>query len=240
MRPRHVGILIGASLLVLGALAAPVRAAAPAAGATIDGPCSVTATSLTAAGAQLDTLQGPATSDPANPFDVDPKGQVAWSGSGPAITTGTYQLTIYGIPIWSGTIANQDGKTSADGTLNLGDILPAGLVGVIQVGGSVSGDGGSCSGSVWIRISGDPLTSIPGLAGIGLAVLGLLGVATAVPGAHPFRGLLAGLLLGIGAGVIAIVFGIVPMGALTPFVAIGGGGVIGLILGLLPVGGGAA
>jgi hypothetical protein len=239
-RPHRIGILIAGSLLLLVALAGPARAADPSAGATIDGPCTVSATSTTAAGGQLDALIGPATSDSSNPFDVDPKGQVAWSGSGPAITSGTYQLTIYGVPIWSGSIDNPSGKSNADGTLDLASVLPGGLVGVVQVGGSVTGQGGSCSGSAWIKISGDPLTSIPGMGGIGLAIVGLLGVATAVPGAHPFRGLLAGLVLGLGAGVLAIVFGVVPVGALTPFVALGGGGVVGLVLGLLHVGGAAA
>lgn len=240
IRPCRLGILIAASLLLLMALVGPAGAADPPAGAAIDGPCTVMAMSGDSAGTQLDELDGPATSDAANPFDVDPKGRVAWSGTGPAITNGTYQLTIYGLPIWSGNIDNPGGKTSAEGTLDLASILPIDLVGVVQVGGSVKGGGGSCSGDAWIRISGDPLTSIPGLAGIGLAVIGLLGVLTAIPGAHPFRGLLAGLLLGIGAGILAIVFGIVPIGALTPFVALGGGGLVGLILGLLHIGGTAA
>jgi hypothetical protein len=243
IRPRRLGLLAGVGVVVLLALAGPVSAADPPAEANITGPCTLAATSTDEAGADLDTLAGPGTSDPNNPFDVDRKGSVAWSGTGPAITSGTFSVTVYGVPVWSGDIDNPDGKTSADGTLDLAEILsvvPIDLVGVVEVSGSVSGTGGSCSGSAWVRIGGDPLTSIPGLVGLGAAILGLVGVLSAVPGRHPGRGLIFGILLGLGAGVLTLVFGIVPLGSLSPVVAIVGGGLIGLVAGLLPVGGGAA
>ena len=239
-RPRRILVLAGAAVLLLLAIAAPARAADPPAGAAITGPCTLTAMSTGESSKVPDTLTGPATSDQNNPFDVDRKGSVTWTGTGPAITTGTYQLTIYGLPVWSGDIDNPGAKTSADGTLDLGDVLPIDVVGLIEVGGSVSGTGGSCSGSAWVRIGGDPLTSIPGLVGIGLGVLGLVGVLSAIPGRHAFRGLLFGLVLGLGGGILAVVFGVVPLGTVSPLVALGGGGVVGLVLGLLPVGGSAA
>ena len=239
VRRRRLLVLSGAALLLLIAIAGTARAADLPAGAAITGPCTVTATSTARSGGQPDTLTGPGTSDQNNPFDVDPKGSVAWAGTGPAITSGTYQLTIYGLPIWSGNFDNTDGKTSADGVLALGDVLPIDLVGVVEVGGSISGAGGSCSGSAWIRLAGDPLTSIPGIVGIGVGILGLVGVLGSVVGRHPFRGLLFGLILGLGGGILAIVFGVVPLGTLSPLVALGGGGVIGLVLGFLPIGGSA-
>ena len=238
VRRRRLLVLSGAPLLLLIAFAGTARAADPPAGAAITGPCTLTAVSTGKSGDELDTLTGPATSDPNNPFDVDPKGSVAWAGTGPAITSGTYQLTIYGLPIWSGDVNNTEGKTSADGVLDLGDVLPIDVAGVVEVGGSISGTGGSCSGSAWIRLAGDPLTSIPGMVGIGVGILGLVGVLSAIPGRHPFRGLLFGLVLGLGGGILAVVFGVVPVGALSPLVALGAGGVIGLVLGFLPIGGG--
>jgi hypothetical protein len=150
---------------------------------------------------------------------------------------------VYGFPILSGTIDNPAGETSADGVVDVAEILsfvPFDLVGVVEVGGGVGGTGGSCSGSAWIRIGGDPLTSVPGLVGLGAAILGLIGVLSAIPGRHPARGFLAGMLLGGGAGIRMLVFGIVPIGALSPLVAIFGGAIVGLIAGLVPVGGGAA
>ena len=123
------------------------------------------------------------------------------SSTGPAITSGTFSVTVYGVPVWSGDIDNPDGKTSADGTLDLAEtlsVVPIDLVGVVEVSGSVSGTGGSCSGSAWVRIGGDPLTSIPGLVGLGAAILGLVGVISAVPGRPPGRGLIFGIMLGLG------------------------------------------
>jgi hypothetical protein len=50
---------------------------------------------------------------------------------------------------------------------------------------------------------------------------------------HPFRGLFAGLLLGLGAAVLCVTLGIVPIGTLTPWVVIVAGVLIGLLAGLV-------
>jgi hypothetical protein len=242
IRPHRLGLLAGAGILMLLSLAGPAAAAEPIAGASIAGPCTLDALSTDAGGTDLDELAGPGTSEPTIPFDVDRSGKVAWTGTGPAITTGSWQISIYGVPlpVLSGSIDNPDGQTSADGVVLVGDILPVDIVGTFEVSGSVSGDGGSCSGSAWVRVDGNPLTSIPGIAGIGLGIVGLLTLLTSLAGRHPWRGLFGGLVLGLAVGILAIVFGIVPIGTITPWVALAGGSVIGLILGLLPIGGGAA
>ena len=110
--------------------------------------------------------------------------------------------TIYGLPIWSGDIDNTDGKTSADGVLDARR-HPADRPRQAwsRSAAASSGTGGSCSGSAWIRLAGDPLTSIPGIVGIGAGILGLVGVLSAIPGRHPFRGApLRRSLLGLGGG----------------------------------------
>jgi peptidoglycan/LPS O-acetylase OafA/YrhL len=48
---------------------------------------------------------------------------------------------------------------------------------------------------------------------------------------HPWRGVISGLILGIGLGIMSIVYGINPLGDLTPWVAL----VIGVVLGVLLV-----
>lgn len=48
---------------------------------------------------------------------------------------------------------------------------------------------------------------------------------------HPFRGLLFGLLLGLGLGLMSIIYGINSMGVLTPWAAV----VLGIVLGLIVV-----
>jgi hypothetical protein len=242
IRPRRLGLIAGAAILLLLAVAGPASAADPPAGAAITGPCTLNALSTDADGTDLDELEGPGTSDPLSPFDLDRKGKVAWTGTGPAITTGTYQVTVYGVPvpIMSGDIDNADGKTSADGVIVVADFLPIDIVGTFEVSGSVSGEGGSCSGSAWVRLDGNPLTTVPGLVGIGLAAVGLLGVLSSLRGRHPWRGLFAGLLVGLAAGILAVVFGILPIGAISLPAAVGAGSLLGLILGLLDFGGGPA
>jgi hypothetical protein len=49
---------------------------------------------------------------------------------------------------------------------------------------------------------------------------------------HPFRGLFFGLLLGLGAGALTIVYGINVLGGLTPWAAVVAGVVIGLLVAL--------
>jgi ABC-type antimicrobial peptide transport system permease subunit len=51
---------------------------------------------------------------------------------------------------------------------------------------------------------------------------------------HPFRGLFFGLLLGLGLGLMSIVYGINTVGVITPWVAILVGILIGLLVAFLP------
>ncbi len=236
---RRLALAVAAGGLLLLALAVPVLAADPS-GATLTEGCTFSATSSDAAGTEIGTITGPAASSPNAPFVVDRKGEVGWQGSAPLISKGTYGLSVFGLPVWGGEFTNDDGKTSADGTVKVADILPVDLVGVFQVSGSVKGEGGSCEGSAWLKLAGDPVTSIPGLAGLALAVLGGIGVLASIPGAHFGRGLLMGLLLGVGAAILTIVFGFMPVGAITPWVALAAGPIVGAFVGLLPIGGSSA
>jgi hypothetical protein len=51
---------------------------------------------------------------------------------------------------------------------------------------------------------------------------------------HPFRGLFSGLLLGLGAGIMTIVYGINTLGALTPWIVVVAGIVLGLAVAFIP------
>jgi hypothetical protein len=51
---------------------------------------------------------------------------------------------------------------------------------------------------------------------------------------HPFRGLFFGLLLGLGLGLMAIIYGIYILGPLTPWIIVILGLVLGLLLAFLP------
>ena len=51
---------------------------------------------------------------------------------------------------------------------------------------------------------------------------------------HPFRGLFFGLLLGIGLGLMAIIYGIYFLGPLTPWILVVLGVVVGLVMAFIP------
>jgi hypothetical protein len=51
---------------------------------------------------------------------------------------------------------------------------------------------------------------------------------------HPFRGLFFGLLLGLGLGLMAIIYGFYALGPLTPWILVILGIVLGLVLVFVP------
>jgi hypothetical protein len=159
------------------------------------------------------------------------------------MTNGTWGVSIFSLPIpgLSGSFTNDAGTTSADGSVKLGDIPLLGqFSGLVYVTGNVKGTGGACDAAMWVKLSGDPLTSIPGIVGLVFGLIGLIGVLTALPGVHPFRGLGFGLLLGVGLFLLPIVFAFMPLGQWTPWVGLVGGPVVGLVLGFIGKAGGAA
>ena len=247
MGPRFLGArrLAGAALaagLLLPLLALPALAADPGA-IDLSGGCTVTLTSTDASSTAVGTASGPGAASQGAPFVVDPKGDVAWTGTAPLIRNGSWGVSIFAIPIpgLSGTFANEDGKTSADGSVTLGDIPLLGqFAGLVYVTGSVKGEGGACDAAMWVKLGGDPVTSIPGIAGLVLGALGLLGVLGSIPGGHPFRGLGFGILLGLGLLILPIAFGFMPLGQWTPWAGLAAGPLVGLILGLVGKAGGAA
>jgi hypothetical protein len=148
--------------------------ALPAFADPITGGCTVSATS------DIDgTNVTDATS--ANPFDVDLAGNLSWTANsaGPIKNhTWVISSSIGGIPVTlaSGGDPNDAGTTTSTGAESIPDLMagleesggwPATvrpllgeLTGIFQVSGSIAGEGGSCSGSGWIRVSG--------LGGVGL------------------------------------------------------------------------
>jgi len=239
---------IGRGLAALGAVAILLALAAPALAANpgaidLSSGCTVALTATDPNGAAVGTASNPGPASQNAPFVVDPKGDVAWSGDAPLIRNGSWGVSLFSIPIpgLSGTFANTDGKTSANGSVKLGDITLFGqLAGLVYVTGNVTGEGGACNAAMWVKLNGDPLTSIPGMVGLIMGVVGLLGVLSSIFGRHPFRGLGFGILLGLGLFILPIVFAFMPLGQWTPWVGLVTGPVAGLILGLIGKAGGAA
>jgi hypothetical protein len=114
-------------------------------------------------------------------------------------------------------------------------------VGLYKVIGSSSG-GVSCSGSALVRVKGNPLSTVAGIVGLVAALAGLAGVAGALglavhAGALGFGrsllGLVAGLIGGLGLGVLLQQFALVYPTAGAAAVCVGGGALAGVGLTLL-------
>jgi uncharacterized membrane protein len=243
LRPHRLVLAVaGALLLVTGA--APVRAAEPA-GVDLTGGCTIGLTSLDAGGGVIDTATGPAVADKGNPLDITLDGSVAWQGTAPLMTSGTYQVALNGVPVpgYGGSFTNTDKKTSASGTADVGSFVGAlsflqqFIAVTMSVSGTVTAPEGGCTGQTWVRIGkAEPLFSGGAILGLALAALGVLGLFKSIRGRHALRGLAAGLILGIALVLLVLTFGVYLAGPLTPWVAIGGTTVLGFVLGLIDVG----
>jgi hypothetical protein len=169
-----MGVVIGG----LALLPVPAALAADATG------CSGTVQSLTADGAPLDQAAAPGEGGTANdPLVIDPNGSIAWEGSTDvAITSGSWSVSLGGVPFRSGEVDNADGTTSGAGTVDLAG-APAPVQWVltsnarIPVSGSMTGPEGTCTASGYLAGTGGSTIASPAfLAGAGLAAFGALGV----------------------------------------------------------------
>lgn len=198
--------------------------------------CTLELTSVDGGGASIDTATaGAADSTQADPFQVDWEGTVEWAG-----TTGTqvikdsrWGVSFFSIPTpLSGNEANEDGDKKGDGTVDVGVNLPFGMTGLFFVSGSISGSGGSCEGSGWMRLVGNPLGSALFWLGLILILLGLLAL---------WRGYLrssilaavGGLFLGLGAAATLITYAVMFVGEWTPLAAFLAGVFIGLVVAVM-------
>jgi hypothetical protein len=172
-------VVMGALVLTSIGVLAGSAAAAP-----LDGGCSGTARSLAGGGAQVDTLTGPdaATGTKDNPFEVDYDGTVAYQGTGPVITDHKWKVGVFGVPVKTGGDDNEGKKNTTNGTETVKDYLPFRVAGLFYVSGDITGTGGGCAGSGWVKLEGNPTGTIPWLVGIvalaGGAVLLVLATPT--------------------------------------------------------------
>ena len=200
--------------------------------------CTLTVESKDASGNVISTAthNGPGgTRD--NPLIVDPNGTVTWTGStGGSVKDGTYHVEIFGVPTPLQGPINSSGST-ASGSVNLGDILPFDLVGLIYVSGGVNVGGSPyCEGSGWISLRGDPVGTPGFVGGAGLALVGVATLLTSVKGRHPFRGAIGGLLGGAGLALLSGVTGVLPLDETTPLVEVISAVILGLVIGIIDFG----
>jgi hypothetical protein len=195
--------------------------------------CTLSLTSLDANGATIDSATaGAGDATQADPFLVDWDGSVQWAGTmgSQVIKDHTWSVSVFNIPTpLRGGDPNAGGKTDGDGNVTVGGNLPFRFTGLFYVSGGISGTGGSCAGSGWMRLTGDAFGTIPFWIGLVFIVLGLLFYWMGWRGAWA-AAIFGGLLFGLGGALMLIIYAMMFVGSWTPLAAVVAGILIGIML----------
>jgi hypothetical protein len=218
-----VAMVLGSLVLLVGA--------GPVAAFPLNG-CTMSLTSNDGAGAPIDSAaSGGPVGSMDNPLIVDWDGSVVWSG-----TTGTqtiknnsYHIEVFGIPTpFGGHADNGDGNQSGSGLVSIKDNAPFRFTGLYFVTGGISGAGGACDGNGWLKVTGDPVGTIPFFVGLVLVIVGILLLVGGLRGSI-VAAILGGLLLGVGLAILLVIFSALPVGGMTPLASV----VFGLLVGII-------
>ena len=223
MRRRMLAAVVSAALGVL-------ILAAPAAAFPLTN-CTLQATGLAADGSTIGSIQSgadDATQD--HPFLVDWDGNVAYKGSAQIeMKDNTWHVDVFGIPTpLSGGSPNTADDRDGSGTVGVSGNAPFKITGLYYVSGSLTGSGGTCTGSGWFKLTGDPVGTIPFFVALGILVVGILMLVAGVRG-HAITGVVGGLLTGLGTAAMLVLYSTLPVGSSTPLIVL----LVGLILGVL-------
>jgi hypothetical protein len=180
-----VGLVLALGLVLIGSVGtAGAAASAVAGGPTISG-CTGSAKSIDSEGEVLADATGAPPSDllgadgkpiftSGNPFPVSPDGDVEWSGDSTSlIVDGTWTMKVWGYTVDEGPALNRERATQKAGTYSLDGVLPFDAPGVALVEVTFDGEGGTCRGTGFVKVTGSPALTTPWLAGAGLALAGL-------------------------------------------------------------------
>jgi hypothetical protein len=198
--------------------------------------CTLSLESRDASGAAIDSARdGDGSASQSDPLRVTWDGSVAWDGStgSAVITNHSWSVNVFNIPTpLRGSDPNTGGDTTGAGTVDVGRNSPVPrFAGLFYINGSLAGDGGSCAGSGWLLVEGDPVGTIPWIASVVVAAIGALLLLGSLRHRRPIRGLIGGLLVGLGLAALLVQHAQLPFGDWTPIGVILGSAVIGLILG---------
>jgi hypothetical protein len=207
--------------------------AAPAAAFPLTN-CTLQAASLKADGSALDSIaSGANDATQEDPFIVDWDGTITYQGQADIeMKNNTWSVSVFNIPTpLSGGDDNPEDDRSGSGTVGVSENAPFRITGLYYVAGSLTGSGGTCSGSGWFKLSGDPIGTIPFWFGLGLVILGAVGLARGARG-HAITAIAGGILAGFGIATLAVIYSSLPLGSLTPIVAL----VLGIAAGIVIAG----
>ncbi len=197
--------------------------------------CQLTITSLDADGAAIDTaVGGRPDATQAAPLRVTSDGTIDWSGSSAqAIRGASWHVDVFGLPTsLRGDDLNPDGDTSGAGSIRISEAVPFHFTGLFHVSGQLSGEGGTCTAEGWVRVEGDPMSTLPFLVALALALVGVVLLAVGARGRW-LSALSGGLLLGLGSVLLLVIGGVLPLGAATPPIVTALGVLIGIGAGWL-------
>lgn len=170
-------------IIVIAGVAGSMALAVVASAQSLDGGCTVEATSGIDSTTMLDATQQ-------DPFKVDPGGTISWNATSPGpIKNNSWEIGIFiggfFVPLASGGDPNDAGTQSSVGSRSIPELvdeaeasgvpmanLVSSLRGIYLVGGEITGEGGGCSGDAWVLIEGSPLSEPTGLGALALAVIG--------------------------------------------------------------------
>jgi hypothetical protein len=218
--------------LALVALALAIGSVRPQAGLAFPlSGCHLTITSLDAGGAAIDSaIGGGADATQAAPLQVSWDGTIEWSGSSgaQAIRGAGWHVDVFGLPTsLRGDDPNQDGGTSAAESIRISEAVPFQFTGLFYVSGQLSGEGGTCTGEGWVRVLGDPMSTLPFLVSLALVLVGAVLLAVGARGRW-LPAVAGGLLLGQGTVLLLVIYGFLPLAAATPPIVIA----LGLLIGI--------
>ena len=192
--------------------------------------CTLQATGLAADGSTIDSIQsGADDATQANPFLVDWDGTVSYTGSSQLeMKDNTWHVDVFGVPTpLRGGDPNTADSRDGNGTVAVSANAPFRITGLYFVSGSITGSGGTCAASGWLKLTGDPTGTIPMLIALVLLVLGLIMLAIGARG-HAVTALLGGILTGLGLATLLVLYSTLPLGSLTPIIVL----LLGLVLGI--------
>ena len=227
MRRTMVGALVLAALGILS-LAAPV-AAFPLTN------CTLKATALAADGSQLDSIEGGALdATQEDPFLVDWDGTITYAGASQiAMVNNTWSVSVFNIPTpLSGGDDNPEDTRDGSGTVGVSTNAPFRFTGLYFVSGALTGSGGTCAGSGWFKLTGDPLGTIPFWVGLGVLILGVAMLAVGARG-HAITAVFGGVLTGLGTATLLVLYSTLPLGSSTPLLLLALGAVLGIAVALI-------
>lgn len=227
MRRTMVGALVLAALGILG-LAAPV-AAFPLSN------CTLSATSHAADGSTIASIaSGAADATQDAPFLVDWDGTVSYKGSAQvAMLDNKWHVDVFGLPTpLMGGSPNQADNRDGDGTVGVSANAPFRFTGLYYVSGALTGSGGTCEGSGWFKLTGDPVGTLPFFVAAAITALGVLMLARGSRG-HSITAIVGGLFTGLGVAALLVLFSTLPLGYPTPLVVLLAGVVLGILIALV-------